>query len=178
MKRIWAGVAALAAASVALTAPASSAAPLRRGVVSVAGAAFSDDSGEPACRVAKGPFASYRPDPEASDVDCDLVAGIHLPEGAELSSLRCSLYDNDITNAIEAHLVRVELASGDLDTVFTTPGTADGGLQMVTDATAEPFTRRVANGKYAYYLAAAFGRTDFSTVGVEMRVYGCTVAYE
>lgn len=144
----------------------------------MAGAAFSDDSGESACRVAKGLFASYRPDPQASDVDCDLVAGLHLPDGAELTSLRCSLYDNDTTNAIQAQLVRVELASGDLATVFTAPGTEDGGLQVVGDDTAEPLTSHVANGKYAYYVAAAFSGTDFSTVGIEMRVYGCTVAYE
>jgi hypothetical protein len=149
------------------------------GEVSVAGAAFTDDTGDEDCRVGKGAYAYIAADPDAADEDCDLVAGIQLPDGALMRSLRCSVYDNWIPNALQVQLVRVELASGELEDVFVTSGTVDSGLpQMVSDATAEPFTDRVDNAKFAYYLAAAFSYTDFTASGNELRVYGCTVAHK
>ena len=149
------------------------------GRASVGAAAFTDDTGDPHCRVGKGFYAYIAADPEANDVDCDLVAGIQLPDGVQLRSLRCSLYDSQASNVLQAHLIRVELASGEPQAVFTTAGTVDSGLvQVVGDATAEPGTADVDNGKFAYYLAAAFSYTDFTATGNELRVYGCSVSYK
>jgi len=176
-------VAALAACGIAaLGAPAMGAEPAAKaaaGQASVGAAAFSDDTGDPHCRVAKGFYAYVAADPEATDVDCDLVAGIQLPDGVQLRSLRCGLYDSQASNVLQAHLVRVELASGEPQVVFTTAGTVDSGLvQMVGDAAPAPGTADVDNAKFAYYLAAAFSYTDFSATGNELRVYGCTVSYK
>jgi hypothetical protein len=148
------------------------------GEVSVAGAAFTDDTGDEDCRVARGAYAYIAADPEAVDEDCDLVAGIQLPDEAQLLALRCSLYDSYAANVFEAYLIRVELATGAPQIVFRTAGTVDSGIvQLVGDGTPEPATARVDNAKFAYYLAAAFSYSDFTTAGNEMRVYGCTVAY-
>ena len=51
-------------------------------------------------------------------------------------------------------------------------------MQTLTDATPSDGTSRVDNARYAYYLAAAFSYTDFSTTGTDMRVYGCTIEVE
>ena len=146
--------------------------------VSVAAPAFSDDTGDENCRVGKGPYAYVRADEDAADVDCDLVAPVPLPDRARLSSLTCSLYDAEAANAIEAHLLRVDLANGATTSVFVTPGTVDSGsIQVLSDATATPGTDRVDNARFAYYVAAAFSYTDFTQTGNAMRVYGCSVSY-
>lgn len=156
--------------------PESGRAPLRD--VSVPSAAFGDDTGEVHCRVSKGAYAYYRPDAGAFDADCDLVAAIQLPDRARLASLTCSLYDAEPANAMEAHLVRVDLATGDLSSVFLTPGTADNGaIQVLSDVTAAPGTALVDNARYAYYVAAAFSYTNFTETGNGMRVYGCRVSF-
>jgi hypothetical protein len=153
--------------------------PKKSGAVSVAGAAFTDDSGDARCRVAKGAFASYVADAEAGDVDCDLVAGIQLPDAAELTTLTCSVYDGHLANVMEVYLLRVDLATGEPDYVFVTSGTVDSGtVQLVGDGAAEADTSIVDNGHYAYYVAAAFAHNDFSSIGTDMRVYGCTVGFE
>ena len=149
------------------------------GQASVGAAAFTDDTGDPHCRVGKGFYAYVAADPEATDVDCDLVAGIQLPDGVQLRSLRCGLYDSQASNVLQAHLIRVELATGEPQVVFTTAGTVDSGLvQMVGAAAPAPGTADVDNANFAYYLAAAFSYTDFTATGNELRVYGCTVSYK
>lgn len=151
----------------------------KRGSVSVSAAAFTDDSGDEDCRVAKAAFAVYRSDPDAVAEDCDLTAPISLPDGADLSSLECTVVDGHLQNAITAHLVRVSLASGDPDTVFVTNGSGAGGaIEILRDELATAGTGRVDNAAYAYYLAAAFSGTDFTDAGLALRVYGCTVAFE
>ncbi len=146
--------------------------------VSVAAPAFGDDTGDENCRVARGPYAYLRADEEASDVDCDLVAPVAIPDRSQLVSLTCSLYDAEASNAMEAHLVRVDLVNGETTSVFVTPGTVDSGLiQVLSDPTPAPGTNGVDNARFAYYVAAAFSYTDFSTTGNAMRVYGCSVAY-
>jgi hypothetical protein len=170
-------VAALAAAGAAPTEGADDVRVATR-EVSVAAPAFGDDTGDENCRVARGPYAYVRADDEAADVDCDLVAPVALPDRAKLVSFTCSLYDAEPANAIEAHLVRVDLATGATTSVFVTPGTADSGLiQVLSDAAPTPATERVENARFAYYVAAAFSYTDFTTTGNAMRVYGCRVAY-
>jgi hypothetical protein len=180
MKRsVWVLVAALGCWSVATldaSEPAEGRAPTRE--VSVAAAAFDDDTGEEHCRVAKGPYAYLRADEEAADLDCDLVAPIALPDRARLVSLTCSLYDAEAANAIEAHLVRVDLATGAIASVFVTPGTVDSGsIQVLSDTTPAPGTGTVDNARFAYYVAAAFSYTDFTQTGNAMRVYGCSIGY-
>lgn len=148
------------------------------GEVSVAGAAFVEDTGSEDCRVGRGSYAYILADPEAVDQDCDLVAGIQLPDGAELRSLRCSVYDNYAVNGMELYLVRVELTSGVPQIVFRTAGTVDSGIpQVVGDGAAEPGTANVDNAKFAYYVAAGYSYTDFTTAGNELRVYGCSASY-
>jgi hypothetical protein len=145
--------------------------------VSVPSAAFADDTGSEHCRVSRGLYAYYRADAEAVDEDCDLVAAAILPDRARLLSLSCSLYDAEAGNAMEAYLVRVDRTTGALEPVFATPGTIDSGsIQQLSDASPALGTARVDNGRYAYYVTAAFSQTDFTTTGNAMRVYGCSVA--
>ena len=149
-----------------------------RGSVSVGGAAFLDDTGDEDCRVGRAAYSFFLADAEAGDEDCDLVAGIQLPDGADLKSMRCGLFDSSAAGGMEAYLVRVELATGEPEYVFVTAGTVDSGIvQLLGDDAAEAGTGRVDNAKFAYYLAAAFSGTDFTAVGNDMRVYGCTVSY-
>jgi hypothetical protein len=146
--------------------------------VSVAGPAFADDTGDENCRVARGPYAYLRADEDAGDVDCDLVAPVSLPDRAKLVGLTCSLYDAEAANAIEAHLLRVDQTTGDTTSVFVTPGTVDSGsIQVLSDDTPAPDADHVDNGRFAYYVAAAFSYTDFTQTGNAMRVYGCRVSY-
>ena len=149
-----------------------------RGSVSVPGAAFADDTGAEDCRVGRAAYAFYQADADAYDVDCDLVAGIQLPDGADLTSMRCGLFDSSAASGMEAYLVRVELATGEPEYVFVTAGTVDSAIvQFLGDDAAQTGTSRVDNAKFAYYLAAAFSGTDFTGIGNDMRVYGCTVSY-
>ena len=150
-----------------------------KGAVSVPGAAFGDDTGDENCRVGRAAYAFYVADADAGAQDCDLVAGIQLPDGADLTSMRCGLFDSSTAGGMEAYLVRVELATGLPEYVFVTAGTIDSGIvQLVGDGAAEEGTGRVDNAKFAYYLAAAFSGTDFTAIGNDMRVYGCTVSYK
>jgi hypothetical protein len=149
------------------------------GFVSIPAAAFTDDSGSPHCRVAKGPFATYVADPAALTDDCDLVAGIQLPDLVKLRGISCTVVDSVFDNAIEVYLNRVSLVTGELESVFTSSGSVDSGaLQYLGDSVPTPGTDFVDNANYAYYVTAAFSYTDFSSAGSNFRVYGCTVQYE
>lgn len=144
--------------------------------ISVAAAAFDNDNGAASCRVAKAHFAYVLPDPGAAAEDCDLIAPVALPDAKTLTSLTCTLYDQSPLNTMQGHLVRVDLVTGALSTVFTTAGTVDSGsLQQLTDTTPFVGTAVVDNGRYAYYLTGAYSQTDFTTVGNGLRVYGCRV---
>lgn len=183
MKKTWlrvAGVATIAlSALTALTvlADTSEAKGKAKTWVSVGAAAFTDDLGSEGCRVAKGHFAIYRPDAEGLDQDCDLVAGIQLPHGAELSTISCTVYDGYPGNGMEAYLLRVDLETGDPEIVFHTSGTIDSGLvQHIEDGAPEAGTQAVDNWSYAYYLATSFSYDDFTDIGTHMRVYGCSVS--
>ena len=176
--RVVGGLLVLASAATALTVltQPSEAKGKAKTIVSVGAAAFTDDLGSEGCRVAKGHYAFYRPDPDGSGEDCDLVAGVQLPHEKTLSTISCTAYDESATNVMEVYLVRVDLDTGDPEVVFQTNGTIDSGsVQHLEDDGPEADTETVDNWKYAYYVATSFAYTDFTEVGNGLRMYGCSI---
>ena len=101
---------------------------------------------------------------------------IGADHGAETTS-RNEVVRSEPHLQIEGHLTRVDLQTGEPQSVFTTAGTVDSGLQVVADGTPTVGRNIVNNRSFAYYLAAAFSYGDFTTIGNDMRVYGCSVSY-
>ena len=70
----------------------------------------------------------------ATNVDCDLVAGIQLPHGVTLSSFSCTIYDNYGGGELQARLAKVGLTTGVRETVYTTLNSVDSTeIQTLSD---------------------------------------------
>jgi|GEM_PF-1167523 len=117
----------------------------------------------------------------ATAASCDVNAGVSIPDGVTLTGLSCLVYDNEavVTNGyITAQLRRHDLATGASTSVYSTPITTDStSVQVISDSTTSIGYNIVDNSKYAYSIEINFGPSDFSTVGRNLRVYGCKLSY-
>jgi len=111
---------------------------------------------------------------------CNAFMPIALPEGRILTSLSCTVFDNDadaVNNVDFAALRRTSLTTGTTDIVFQTAGSTDSAnIQQLSDATATAGTAVIDNDSYAYYLGVPL---DESNAGItDIRAYGCKVTYQ
>ena len=156
------------------------------GAVSVPAHAFvnenTDTDQESECQLTYfSQYAFYRSVAGATDAACDSYAPIQLPQGRTLTEFTCTTYDNSgvNTNNISFTLIRVSLISGSISSIFSTAFSADSAsIQQLTDSTANPASSTVDNTTYVYRLYANFTSNDFSNLGFNGRIYGCSVSYE
>jgi len=153
------------------------------GSVSVAAHAFRDE-GNPdvsgdfcvwQSSVTSG-YGYYR---SGSRTDCDPAAGVQLPDGATVTSLSCTVYDNYANYDVTLLLQRVDLSTGTRQVIFATPDSSDNAsIQVLEDTMVETAGYEVIdNAAYAYSVVGIWGsRTDASSVNVGL--YGCSIAYE
>lgn len=114
------------------------------GAVSVTAHAFSDFYGNTAdasgCHFVRSQNFGYF---QETSGGCIASASVALLHGATLQSLTCLIYDNEATpNFYPVTLVRMNLATGALDTVFTTSATSTSvGVESLSAARRCPAPR-------------------------------------
>lgn len=154
---------------------------MRTGAVSVAGHAFRNEDDAEVCNwTAINSFAyGYFADTSSATGSCDAVAGISLPDGVSLTGFNCSFFDNDATNLMIGRMFRVNLATGAIETIYQTASTSNSAaIQVVSDSIVNaPGAEVVNNAVYTYYIAAQYSALDFTALGSNGRVYGCSATY-
>lgn len=146
------------------------------GAVSVAGLAFTDESGGAAgCQTERNTEVYFRF--AGAGGNCDAMAPIQLPQGDTVTSLSCTILDNNAAGAaqIAVQLRRIAFSNGVASTIFTTPNSVDSvSVAQYADATATAGTAVIDNNTYSYALKADFGTP---VPGASMRLYGCKVTH-
>jgi len=147
------------------------------GFVSVSSQAFRNERSDD-CIWGATTFGSYGFYDSGSPTNCDPVAGIQLPHNASITSLTCRLYDNTLSNNMQARLYRMDLSTGSFSAIYTTPSTTESAdIQILSDSTAtSPGDEIVDNENYTYSLLINF-QAGTDTSGTNLRVHNCTVAY-
>jgi len=121
---------------------------------------------------------------EGTGADCVARAGISLPHGATLTGLHCTLFDNatGVAESVNAYLDRVSLSGAEYQEVYATASTVDStNAQMLSDTTPNGTgSNLVDNNSFAYRLYVSFSTSgsNFTTIGGNLRLYGCRVSYE
>jgi hypothetical protein len=145
------------------------------GNVTVSGLAFTDElGGSFLCydNKSSGAYFSFR----GTGTECDADAPIQLPDGATLTTMSCTIYDNNPTEAVTVALRRVNMNNGGSADVFLTPPSATtASIDPYVDLAPFPGTSIVDNVTYAYSLRADFG---LGLPTATLRLYGCRVEYE
>ena len=109
--------------------------------------------------------------------NCFAVAGLNLPHGATLSGISCRLWDSDANGLSYVRLAASSLATGNVQVLYTTTSTVDGGGQTVSTLTiSDPSMATINNELYAYYLI--WNSThNATTVGSNAAFYSCSIGY-
>jgi len=114
-----------------------------------------------------------------SGLNCDAFMPVNLPQGRSLTSLTCTVFDNDAAanNVDSGRLIRTSLTTGTTITIFQTSGSTDSvNVQQLTDITPSVGNDVVDNGSYAYSLRVGI---DESAAGVtDVRAYSCHVTFQ
>jgi len=100
-------------------------------------------------------------------------APVHLPEGATVTELKASFWDNEASNSghIELHKFYRYTGSSMLMAQFTTSGVYPGIIHYSsTSITSET----ISNDGYGYYLMVSMG---YSSSEYNMRFYGAEIVY-
>lgn len=144
--------------------------------VSIAPEAFRDegDTVNPCKWVVKASEVSAYWDP-TSDAECDAVASIHLPHGANFKALKCMVNHSNIVpfaDSVFFSLFRVNLDSFVRQTIFLTPPSINTGFQQLADSTPNTAGLTVDNSQYVYRMKSTF--TD-AQHGSEVTFSGCIV---
>lgn len=113
---------------------------------------------------------------------CTALASLTLPDGATLGTLSCLAYDNStvsgFTSYVNVRLYRIDLSTGLFDSILGL-GTGTDSPNLQTLVAAIPSGKNaVDNNNFAYVLYAWFGNADLSTVGNNLRLYGCKIGYQ
>jgi hypothetical protein len=113
-----------------------------------------------------------------------LFAGVHLPDGAAVSELRCYLRNNDATEGLSDNsdirlsrsAVPDDNGSADaLAQVFTEVSPMSGVVELA--AYAQTAFRVIDNAHYQYYLEASFELSGTSSDMFDPMFRGCRIAY-
>lgn len=159
---------------------------LEQGAVSVGHRAFTTDNGSGdigLCNLYQGSttYAYFTKEGGDDDsADCDAGAGIQLPHGRTLTELRCTVMDKSSLVSLDAELHRIDLTTGLPSKVFETDSTIDD-TSVVVLSTSDVYTSGsdlVDNTRYAYNLYIYFNGKGFNSIGLDARIYGCSVSYE
>lgn len=154
-------------------------------VISIGHSAFKD-AGSPSSSATHGDclftgaFANYiYPEPVATATNdaCFASAGIQLPHGTTLTRLECTFFDNSSANNMNVHLNRTHLGTGVNTSVLRTAPTVDStSVQTQNDTTLNTAGSDVIdNSTYAYNLFLNFSTNNFSSLGINARLYGCRI---
>jgi hypothetical protein len=156
------------------------------GAVSISSSAFSDENSpghEDDCLLSHAfiAYSYYRDGGITAIGACDAIANVQLPKGRTITDLSCTAYDNSGSNdnAIDFLLYRTDLNTGDLIILFETPASTDStSLQQLSDTSiSDAAYATIDNAAYAYSILARFSSNNFSNLGQNGRIYGCSVSY-
>ena len=104
-----------------------------------------------------------------------LFAPVHLPDGVVIKNIRLSYLDNDGAFNIELSLKRMNMFSGELNTMFSTSSSgASGSMRTVVDSSCSPAAsyRKVYNNACQYFLQVSL-RTPST-----QQIYAVTIEYQ
>ena len=122
----------------------------------------------------------------ASDLTMYLFAPVDLPNGADISNVRCYYYDNDSTvgddiEDFDFNLYSRTFSSSAINILASFVGEpgplATSAIQSYVDTTVSGSGDPVANGSYEYFLRLLFDMPTPSTPGSLVRFYGCRIGY-
>jgi hypothetical protein len=156
------------------------------GAASISGVAFrnenSDTDQETQCQLKHtSTYSYYRAVAGADSASCDAFADIRLPHGRTLTGLSCTVYDDTGTSGIRIkfNLIRVSLSEETDSKLFETPrSTGVDQREQLSDTTIDnPANGIVDNKAFTYKIYANFSTNDFSSIGDNGRLYGCSVSY-
>lgn len=147
------------------------------GAVSLSQFAFSDGLGTGSCSLQRtGNYAHFL----ETNGGCNAVAPISLPHGKTVTSISCSVYDDEgatTPNIVGVAFSRNSLSIDWADTILANlTATTAAGLQTLTADTVYA-DALIDNYKYTYYVSLHFDLTG-ATSPYSLRLYGCTVAYK
>jgi len=137
------------------------------------------------CQLSPVPGAtSFKSNLGIQSTECNAYAPLILPHGATLTELQCKVDDSSgraMSNELTAQLYRVSVSGTSAtaeELVFSTNGSADTGVQLISDSSVESGRDVVNNESYAYQLFVDWSTTIFNHIDIEFfKVYGCRVAY-
>jgi hypothetical protein len=156
------------------------------GAVSINGVGFWDENSpdhEINCQWdhSLGAYSYYRDVGGATIGACDAVANIQLPQGRTVTGMSCTAYDNSgvNSNAITFVLYRTALTGGAFVNLLQTPASVDStAVQQLSDTTINNHANAtIDNSAYTYTIFASFSTNNFSNLGTNGRIYGCSVSY-
>ena len=114
--------------------------------------------------------SSYYYDVSTTNSNCDAFAPLHLPDGATITDLSCSVFDNTASTSISASIIT--RGPFPVSTGFATPGTTDSTSDQTISDTG---THVVDNGSRGYFIF--MNSSSSNTVGNNIRINYCTVTY-
>ena len=106
---------------------------------------------------------------------CMAVTGVSFPDGATVTNMTCSMYNNDTSSNFNPgiNLYAQSVTSSNLYLISEVKAGDDStSIQTVTDNT---INLVINNQHYAYSLQ--FYPRDTTTAGTDKRFYGCTIGY-
>ena len=112
--------------------------------------------------------------------DCQIVAGIQIPDGATVTSLSCDVFDNTDFATMTANLIRHNTSSTFIDRIFITSDSEATGRQIIENQTLNvPDSDLINNSENAYRLAITFFNIGGSVSNrADLSLYSCKVSYQ
>lgn len=110
----------------------------------------------------------------------EVIAPVHLPEGATVTTLDCYYYDNSASVSMDSEYKFGRRSWGgnpaSLITVLAVTSGALNAIQVVSEPnTGNPV---INNGTYQYWLYNSMERTEGTAFDGNNRSYGCRIQYE
>lgn len=113
----------------------------------------------------------------STNASCNASAAIVLPDGATLTAMGCLLFDNDAAASNSVRLVRMNLGTGNEETLLEMSTTTDATFLQILDE-AIPALGFVQNTSYAYQVYWFSSAHDTTSVNSAAGIRGCSISYE
>ncbi len=110
----------------------------------------------------------------------EVIAPVHLPDGATVTALDCYYYDNSGTVSMDLnHIFGRRSWQGSPSPLISLLAMTSGSLNTVVKITETDTGDPVINNQiYQYWLYNSMTRTEGSALDANTRSYGCRLEYE
>lgn len=112
----------------------------------------------------------------STNASCNASTAIALPDGATVTAMGCLLYDNDAAASNSVRLVRMNLGTGDEETLLEMSTTTDATFFQILDG-AIPALGFVQNSSYTYQVYWVSSNHNTATVNNNAGIRGCSISY-